>query len=231
MGHKVLEQIRGGLIVSCQALDHEPLHGAGIMRSMAVAAMRGGAVGIRANGPEDIRSIRQEVDLPVIGIIKKNYPDSEIYITPTIREAELLADTGVEIISLDCTERKRPGGISLEELYREIRERFPKLLLMADCSTYQEGMKAAVLGFDLVATTMCGYTPYTRETKLPGVDLVRKLADDCGKPVIGEGGIWSPEQLAAVMDAGAFAAVVGTAITRPMEITKRFVAALPARTE
>ena len=98
---------------------------------------------------------------------------------------------------------------------------------MADCSTYQEGMKAAGLGFDLVATTMCGYTPYTSQTRLPDVDLVRKLAENCKKPVIGEGGIWSPEQLAAVLDAGAFAAVVGTAITRPMEITKRFVAALP----
>lgn len=225
----ILEQIKGGLIVSCQALKSEPLYSSYIMSRMAYAAMLGGAVGIRANTVEDITEIKKTVDLPVIGIIKEDYPGYDVYITPTIKEIDALAACGVSIIALDATDstkRPRPDGRSLDEFFGEIREKYPKQLFMADCSCYEEGMHAAEIGFDLVGTTMHGYTEYTKGAVLPAIDLMGRLARECGKPVIAEGGIWTPEQLKAALDAGVWTAVIGGAITRPLEITKRFVAAI-----
>lgn len=224
---RFLDQVKGGLIVSCQALEGEPLHGSFIMSRMARAAMMGGAVGIRANTVEDIAEIKKEVPLPVIGIIKQEYPDSQVYISPTIKEISALAECGVSVIATDATRRTRPGGRTLEEFFSEIRRIYPCQLFMADCSDYQEAMAAAEMGFDLVGTTLRGYTEYTREAALPDMDLIRRLARDCKKPVVAEGGIQTPEQLKAVLEAGAWTAVVGGAITRPAEITKRFVAAVP----
>lgn len=226
MDNNILAKIKGGLIVSCQALENEPLYSSYIMQRMAVAAMKGGAVGIRANSVSDIIEIKKEVPLPVIGIIKKVYPDSDVYITPTMKEVDELIQTGVEIIALDSTNRIRPGNVELEPFFREVRKKYPDQLFMADCSTYEEGMKATELGFDIVATTMHGYTPYTAQAVLPNFDLMRRLVEDTGKPVIAEGGIWSPDQLKEALKTGVLAAVVGTAITRPMDITKRYVAAI-----
>ncbi|XCP86429.1 N-acetylmannosamine-6-phosphate 2-epimerase [Roseburia hominis] len=223
MENEILKSIRGGLIVSCQALKEEPLHSSYIMQRMAVAAMQGGAVGIRANTVEDIQAIREEVSLPVIGIIKRVYSDSEVYITPTMREVEALIAIGTEIIAMDSTSRVRPNGIDLETFFKAVRQRYPDQLFMADCSTFEEGMKAAELGFDIIGTTLHGYTDYTKRTTLPNLDLIRQLVKKTGKPVIAEGGIWTPDQLKEAMDAGVLAAVVGTAITRPREITRRFV--------
>lgn len=225
-GKSVLESIRGGLIVSCQALPEEPLHSSYIMSRMAYAAKEGGAWGIRANTVEDITEIKKTVDLPVIGIIKKDYEGCEIYITPTMEEVDALVECGVDIIALDCTRRLRPGGRTLDDFFAQVREKYPSQLFMADCSDYEEGMHAAEIGLDLIGTTMHGYTEYTKGATLPNLDLMRRLVDNCGKPVIAEGGIWTPEQLRAALDTGVLAAVVGTAITRPREITKRFVAAL-----
>ncbi len=225
----ILEQIKGGLVVSCQALPDEPLHSSYIMSRMAYAAMLGGAVGIRANTVADIKEIRKTTDLPVIGIIKQVYGDCSVYITPTMKEIDALADCGVEIIAADATDsvkRPRPDGKSLDEFFKEVREKYPDQLFMADCSSYEEGMHAAEIGFDLIGTTMNGYTEYTRDAELPNIDLMGRLARECGKPVIAEGGIWLPEQLRAALDAGVHAAVIGGAITRPLEITKRFVAAI-----
>lgn len=226
MNVNILEKIKGGLIVSCQALEHEPLHSSYIMQRMAVAAMRAGAAGIRANTVPDILKIREEVDLPVIGIIKKEYADSDIYITPSIEEIDALADIGTDIIAMDSTGRKRPGGLALEELFFEARNKYPKQLFMADCSTMEEGLAAAEMGFDIIGTTLHGYTPYTQDAELPNYELMSQLAAQTGKPVIAEGGIWTPEQLARALQSGVWAAVVGTAITRPYEITKRFLAAI-----
>lgn len=225
----ILEQVRGGLIVSCQALEAEPLHSSYIMSRMACAAMLGGAVGIRANTVEDITEIKKVVSLPVIGIIKNDYPGYDVYITPTMKEVEALAECGAEIIAVDATDsarRARPDGRSLDDFFAEVRERYPEQLFMADCSDYEEGIHAAEIGFDLVGTTMHGYTQYTRGAGLPDMELIRKLVRDCKKPVAAEGGIWTPEQLREVMDAGVWTAVIGGAITRPMEITRRFVSAL-----
>ena len=223
---ETIAQIKGGLIVSCQALEDEPLHSSYIMSRMAYAALKGGAVGIRANTVEDIQEIRKTVDLPIIGIIKKNYGDCNVYITPTMKEVDALCDCGVEIIAIDATKRSRPDGRSIQEFFKEVREKYPNQLFMADCSCYEEGMTAAEIGFDFIGTTMSGYTEYTKGTSLPNFDMMRELAKNSGKMVIAEGGIWSPDALKEALTTGVHAAVVGSAITRPYEITKRYVAAI-----
>lgn len=226
--NEILKKIKDGLIVSCQALEHEPLHDSYIMAKMAYAASLGGAVGIRCNTTADITAIRKAVDLPLIAIIKKNYSDSEVYITPTMDEVDELVQIGCEIIAVDATDRPRPGGISFEEFFTAVREKYPNQLFMADTSCFAEGKKARELGCDLIGTTMAGYTPYTAATSLPDFQLMKRYASELDAPVIAEGGIWTPEQLKKALDSGAYAAVVGTAITRPMEITKRFAAAIAA---
>lgn len=224
--HQILEQIKGGLIVSCQALETEPLYDSYIMSKMAWAAYLGGAVGIRANTVVDILAIKEKVDLPVIGIIKKEYNDSDVYITPTMEEVDALVEIGCEIIALDATNRLRPNGVTLTEFFTEVRAKYPEQLFMADTSCFEEGKLAEELGFDLIGTTMAGYTPYTKGRKLPDVELIERYNQELNKPIIAEGGIWVPDDLKNVYKAGAFSAVCGTAITRPMDITKRFVKAL-----
>lgn len=223
MDNSVLLKIRGGLIVSCQALEDEPLYSSYIMQRMAFAAMEGGAVGIRANSVEDICAIRKEVRLPMIGIIKKVYNDSDVYITPTMKEVDALAATGAEIIAMDATKRLRPGSLSLQEFFAKVREKYPHQLFMADCSTYEEACTAEKLGFDLVGTTLRGYTSYTRDKAIPDFGMMKQLVQTCKCPVIAEGGIWSPQQFKEALGTGVWAVVVGTAITRPRDITKRFV--------
>lgn len=222
-----MEQVRGRLIVSCQALPEEPLHSSFIMGRMAYAALQGGAAGIRANTVEDITEIRKTVNLPIIGIIKKVYEDCpDLYITPTMAEVDALVACGVEVIAMDATFRVRPQGETLESFFPKVREKYPDQMFMADCSNIEEGMKAAELGFDFIGTTLASYTPYTKGCSLPPYDMIRTLVEKSGKPVIAEGNISTPEELRHAMDLGVLTAVVGSAITRPMEITKRFVAAL-----
>lgn len=225
------EQTHRGLIVSCQALPEEPLHSPFIMSRMAYAAMLAGASGIRANGIADIQEIKKTVDLPIIGIIKKDYEGSDVFITPTMEEVDQLVLEGVTVIAMDATNRKRPDGSTIQELFPKIREKYPEQLFMADCSTYEEAFQAGELGFDCVGSTLNGYTDYTKGAELPDVEMIGKIAKDSQVPVIAEGGIWTPEQLKAVMDVGVHAAVVGTAITRPMEITKRFLQAIESVNE
>ena len=226
MNNTILSKLKGGLIVSCQALENEPLHSSYVMQRMAVAAMRGGAVGIRANTVEDIQKIKEEVSLPVIAIIKRDYQGSDVYITPTMAEVDELMAVQPDIIAIDSTDRTRPFGETLGSLFQKVRRKYPNQLFMADCSTIEEGVAAAKMGFDIIGTTMSGYTSYTSNEILPNYDMVNELVQITGKPVIAEGGISTPEQLKKVMEKGAFAAVVGTAITRPMDITKKFVSVL-----
>lgn len=218
----VLDKIRRGLIVSCQALENEPLHSSFIMGRMAKAAMEGGAKGIRANTVSDILEIKKQVDLPVIGIIKAEYTDSPVYITPTIIEVEALVEVGVDIIALDATQRPRPMGKSLAEFFGEIKEKFPNQLFMADCSCFEDCKNAEKLGFDIVATTLCGYTEETKGIKIPNFQLIERITNEIEVPIIAEGGIWSPEELKKIFEYKVFAAVVGSAITRPQEITKKY---------
>ncbi len=219
---EIFESIKGGLVVSCQALPEEPLHSSYIMGRMAYAAYQGGAIGIRANTVEDIREIRETVDLPIIGIIKKNYGNCPVFITPTMAEIDSLAQEGVEIIALDATERTRPDGKVIEEVFPEIRAKYPNQIFMADCATYEDAKKAVELGFDCIGSTLAGYTEESLDTSLPAFDLIDRMVRDFSVPVIAEGGISTPEELKKVMELGVYSAVVGSAITRPLEITKKF---------
>ena len=223
---ELTEKLRGELIVSCQALEDEPLHSSFIMGRMAYAAQLGGAVGIRANSVEDIREIQKTTTLPIIGIIKKVYPGCKAKITPTIAEVDALVQTGVEIIAMDASTRPRPDGRSIAETFPQIREKYPNQLFMADCATLEEALRAEKLGFDFVGTTLNGYTDDTRHMPPPNFDFMHQLAATLQIPVIAEGGIFSPEQLRQAMDQGVLACVVGSAITRPMKITQHYVKAL-----
>ena len=209
-----------------KSMAHHCMRVSYIMSKMAWAAYLGGAVGIRANTVVDIKAIKERVDLPVIGIIKEEYPDSDVYITPTMKEIDALVEIKCEIIALDATRRVRPNGVELKDFFTEVRAKYPNQLFMADTSCFEEGELAEGLGFDLIGTTMAGYTPYTKGRALPDLELIREYSERLSTPIIAEGGIWSPDDLINVYKAGAFSAVCGTAITRPMDITKRFVKAL-----
>ncbi|WP_227935572.1 N-acetylmannosamine-6-phosphate 2-epimerase [Alkalihalobacillus deserti] len=219
-------KLKGGLVVSCQALVEEPLHSSYIMSKMALAAKMGGAVGIRANSYEDIVAIKKEVDLPVIGIVKRDFEDSDVFITATIKEVDEVVRAGAEIIALDATDRLRPNQQTLKSFFTEIKEKYPDVILMADISTYEEGIIAAELGFDLVATTLSGYTSYTKDVELPNIELLKALSDKLDIPVMAEGGYKTTEETEKAIISGAHGCIVGSAITRPMEITKHFVNSL-----
>ena len=227
MNEKV-ESLKGKLIVSCQALPHEPLHSAFIMGRMALAAKEGGAYGIRANTKEDIAEIQSQVDLPVIGIVKRDYEDSKVYITPTMKEINELMEVRPDIIALDATHRLRPGGRTLDEFYREIRNSYPEQLLMADCSTVEEALFADQLGFDFIGTTLVGYTDQSKSLKIESNDfeIIRQIVAKVKHRVIAEGNINTPEKARRVIELGAFSVVVGSIITRPQLITKSFAEAL-----
>ena len=220
----MLDQIKGKLVISCQALPGEPLHSPMIMGRMALAAKNAGAAGIRAQGVADIIEIKQVTGLPVIGIIKRNYPDSEVFITATKKEVQELLATDCEMIALDATIRPRPNGELLQDLLDQIHA--ANRLAMADCSTVEEAKIAEEIGFDCVSTTLAGYTSYSTQTSGPDVELVKQLVKDCQIPVIAEGKIHTPEQLKEIMNLGVYSAVVGGAITRPQEIAQRFIAKL-----
>lgn len=224
----MLEQIKGRLVVSCQALENEPLHSPFIMARMALAAAEGGAAGIRANSVVDIEAIKQQVALPVIGLVKRDYPDSEVFITPTLCEVDELMVAAPEMIALDATDRPRPGGETLAQLVTSIRARWPALLLMADIASVEEALIAEQLGFDCVGTTLYGYTPQTKGHTLPESDfaLLRAVLAAVTIPVIAEGNVDTPERAARCLALGAHAVVVGGAITRPQQITRRFCDAL-----
>lgn len=216
-----------GLIVSCQAVQGETLYGYGIMNLMAKCAKDGGAVGIRANYVDDILSIKKEVDLPVIGIIKAVYEGSDVYITPTLKEVKDLIGTDCEVIALDCTKRARPNGESLKDLVKYIRENAPSVEIMADTADFDDALTADELGFDYIGSTMRGYTSYTKGVSLPDYDFITKLVKEFpNRKIIAEGGIWEADQLKKVCECGVYSVVIGTAITRPTDITKRFVGAM-----
>lgn len=227
MNEKV-ERLKGKLIVSCQALPHEPLHSSFIMGRMAVAAKEGGAYGIRANTKEDIQEIQSLVDLPVIGIVKRDYKDSGIYITPTMKEVDELMEVKPEIIAVDATRAVRPQGVSLEEFFSRIKEKYPDQLLMADCSTVEEALHADELGFDFIGTTLVGYTEQSRGMKIEENDfeILREILEKVKHRVIAEGNINTPQKAKRVIELGAFSVVVGSIITRPQLITKSFAEAL-----
>ncbi len=225
----VFSRFQHSLIVSCQALADEPLYGADIMAAMARAAIMGGAVGIRANTPVDIAAIRRVVDVPIIGLYKESLPGFEdVYITPTVRHAVEVAQAGADLIALDATLRPHPGDKTAAQLIEAVQNATGKPVL-ADISTYEEGLAAYQAGAEAVSTTLSGYTSYSPQQEEPDFDLVRRLASDLPIPVIAEGRIINPEQALQALEAGAYAVIVGGAITRPQLITHRFAAKISGR--
>ncbi|MGC8590459.1 putative N-acetylmannosamine-6-phosphate 2-epimerase [Athalassotoga sp.] len=216
--------LRRGIIVSCQALKDEPMYGSEIMARMAIAAQEGGAVGIRANTPEDIAEIKKHVSLPVIGIFKDEIPGFDVYITPTIEHANKVFKAGADLIALDCT--KRPHPQSLESIFQHIKSEL-RVPIVADVADLEDALEIAKLRPDFISTTLSGYTDCSKNHPIPDIDLVREIHERIPSiPVIAEGNYVSPDQVVDAMIAGAYAVVVGGAITRPQQTTKRFVNAV-----
>ena len=162
----MLNKIKNGLVASCQALEDEPLHSSFIMAKIALAADLGGAAGIRANSMPDIQAIKKEVSLPVVGIVKRDYPDSDVFITATKKEVDELIESGCEMIAMDATLRQRPNGEQLKDIVDYVKMNHPHIQLMADISTLEDALEAERLGFDCVSTTLYGYTNETSGCKL-----------------------------------------------------------------
>lgn len=219
------QHVKGKLIVSCQALEDEPLHGSDVMAKIAMAAKVGGAVAIRANSPSDIQAIKQAVNLPIIGLYKDG--EEGVYITPTFNHAKAISDAGADVIALDCTSRPRPDGVHLKDLLQRIHDEIGKPIL-ADVSIMDEAKQAVDCGVEFVAPTLSGYTLNSPKQDRPDFDLLRKMIDEIPIPVIAEGRIHTPEQARQALEMGAWAVVVGSAITRPRTITSRFVSAIQA---
>lgn len=212
-----------GLIVSCQALEHEPLFGGDAMAKMAKAAVQSGAIGIRTNGVHDILAIKAQVEVPVIGLIKRDMPGSEVFITPTLEEVRAIVAAGADVVALDVTDRED----RLETVKPLIEYAHDHgAAVMADVSTFEEGMAAAALGADYIGTTLSGYTSYSRQQEEPDFELLRQLCESASVPVVAEGRIWTPEDAAEALRIGARYVVVGSAITRPQLIAARYVGAI-----
>lgn len=221
--HELLQRLRGGLIVSVQAAHGSALDDPSVLSAMAAAAKDAGAAGLRLQGEKTIEAVRKRVGLPVIGIVKREYPGFEPYITPALREVRELLALGVEIIAFDATGRPRPEGATVAEIVVAIQS--GGALAMADCAQAADGVAAQAAGADIVATTLCGYTKETAGCALPALDLVRAFAE-LDAFAICEGGIHSPAQGAAALEAGADAVVVGTAITNVEWLTREYASAL-----
>lgn len=223
-----IEKLKGKLIVSCQALPEEPLHSSFIMGRMAVAAQEGGASGLRANTKEDIKEMQSLVDLPIIGIVKRDYEGSKVYITPTMKEVDELMEVKPEIIAIDATSALRPGDKTLDDFFKEVKVKYPEQLFMADCSTVEEALHADAIGFDFIGTTMVGYTEQSANLKIENNDfeIIREILSKVKHPVIAEGNINTPEKVKRVIELGCYSVVVGSIITRPQVITKTFADAL-----
>jgi N-acylglucosamine-6-phosphate 2-epimerase len=218
----LLDSLRGGLIVSVQAWPGSALNDPRVIAAMAKAAQESGAVAVRVAGVDHLRAVRARVALPIVGLIKREHHGFQPYITPTREEVDAVVATGAEIVALDATARRRPGDATLGELIAAIHA--AGRLALADCATAAEGIAAADLGADLLATTLCGYTPETAGQRLPALELVRQLAG-LGRFSVCEGGVRSPVDVRAALRAGADAVCVGSAITNVDWLVREFAGA------
>ncbi|AMM20181.1 N-acetylmannosamine-6-phosphate 2-epimerase [Frondihabitans sp. PAMC 28766] len=219
----VFETLRGGLVVSCQAYPGEPMRNPETLTQIAEAAAIGGAAGIRAQGITDIRSIHDRVRLPQIGLWKDG--DDDVFITPTLEHAIAVARAGAEIVAIDGTRRPRPDGLTLAETVQRLREA-TGTLIMADIGSLDDALAAVDAGVDCVSTTLCGYTGERPKTDGPDLEALADVVGRLSIPVFAEGRVHTPAQAHACREAGAFAVVVGTAITHPTTITGWFAAAV-----
>jgi N-acylglucosamine-6-phosphate 2-epimerase len=221
-----LQALRGRLIVSAQAYPGEPMRHPQTMAQVAASAVIGGAAAVRVQGIADIQFTRSAVEVPVIGLFKDGHEG--VFITPTIHHALAVANAGAHIVALDGTRRERPDGKSLEETITAVHQR-SAALVMADCGSLADALAAAQAGADLIGTTLAGYTGEREKTEGPDLQLIEQIAAaGLEQPLIAEGRIHTPAQARSALDAGAFAVVVGTAITHPASITGWFDAALRA---
>ena len=225
--NKVLDALRGGLVVSCQAYPGEPMLDPNTMAQVAQAVVAGGAVGVRGKGLDDLRAMRPVVDVPIIGLVKVG--DTGVYITPTLADCLEVAATGCEVVALDGTRRPRPDGLTLAETIVGLRAEYPEVLVMADCGSVDDAEAALAAGADILGTTLAGYTGERDKTDGPDwevVDGMVALAATSGTPVLVEGRVHTTAQAAEAMRRGAWAVVVGTAITHPTSITRWFAEAV-----
>ena len=221
---EIFNQIKGKLIVSCQALEDEPLYSSFIMGKMALAATQAGAGGIRANTISDIKEIKKNTNLPIIGIIKRNYGNCNVYITPTIKEVDELVEEGVDIIAIDSTRRQRPDNVELECFVKNIKEKYPNQIVMGDISNVDEAVYSEKIGIDIVGTTLSGYTDYTKGDN--PLNTLQEVLKAVKIPIIAEGNLDTPEKAKKSIQMGALAVVVGGAITRPKQIAEKFIKAI-----
>lgn len=220
--HPLLEQLRGGLIVSCQAAEGNPLQGPDIMARMAKAAEIGGAVGTRVEGPADITAVMEATSIPCLGIFKVDYEGFDVRITPTLRDTQAIIDTGAPMIALDATNRPRPRGELLIDSVAAIHE--AGALAFGDCATRDDLEGALAAGCDAIGTTLSGYTADSlSDSPEPDLDLVAWFVTHSPVPVYAEGRYWNPRHIAAALELGAHCVVVGTAITNPMKSTSYFI--------
>ena len=219
----LLESFRNGLIVSCQVQPDDPIYSDEMPVKMAQAAQWGGAVGIRANSPEQIRAIKKEVKLPVIGLYKIWSQSSDVFITPTLEAAREVYDAGAEIIAMDCT-NQIINGRPAYELLPKVQQALPDAITFADVSTYEEAERAVGMGADIVGPTLYGYTAETKHIENPDLREFARMCRDFGDKayIIMEGHLYTPEDAMKCLYLGAHAVVVGSAITRPHYTTKRF---------
>ncbi|WP_265522266.1 N-acetylmannosamine-6-phosphate 2-epimerase [Oerskovia flava] len=223
----VLDTIRGGLIVSCQAYPGEPLRDPRTMTQMALAAVAGGAAAVRAQGLADIVGIVAAVDVPVVGLWKDGHDG--VFITPTLDHALAVAQAGAHVVALDGTRRPRPDGLDLATTVARLREE-ADVLVMADCGSLDDALAAQSAGVDLLGTTLAGYTGERPRTAGPDLELVDQMVATCSLPVVVEGRVHTPAQAAAAMAHGAFSVCVGTAITHPTTLTTWFTDAIGTET-
>lgn len=220
-----------GLVVSCQATPEEPLYSSEIMGRLAYAAKEGGAVAVRVNTYPDLVAVRKAVDIPILGLIKKQYEGYYPYITPTMEEVDLVYKSGAEVVCIDATKFDRPDGNTLDQFVKSIRCKYPELYILGDVGTVEEGIEADKLGFDYIATTLSGYTPNTMdqnsdkivELREPDYDIIELLSDVIKTPIIAEGRFWDGENAIKALNKGAYAVTIGAGITRPQIITKKIV--------
>ena len=201
-----------GLVVSCQAPVDSPLHDPVVIAAIAASAINRGAVGVRIDTPAHVKAVRQQINQPIIGLWKQQIPGFEVYITPRFEDAEAIANSGADIIAIDATLRERPQGLTVKQLIERIHQDLNKLV-MADVDCLEAAIAAVEAGADCVGTTLFGYTQQTKHQSPPGFDLLEKMVQQLNVPVICEGGIASPAMAKHALELGAYAVVVGTAIT------------------
>ncbi len=222
----IIKRLEHKVVVSCQAMPSEPLYLEKCMVAMMKSVVKGGAGGLRVAGVRDVKNAKHLFDVPIIGITKPDIIPSNwqeiVYITPTLKEVIELVEAGADIIAFDGTMRERPNGAKLEELIKYVR--INNRVSMADISTLEEGLNAEKLGANILSTTLSGYTQFSQNRGAgPDFELLKQLVDNVNIPVVLEGRIWEPEEVDKAFEIGAHCVVIGSAITRPQLITKRFV--------